>query len=149
MPKFIYKMENILGIKYKMEEQAKIAYGNARIKLMEEEEKLFSLNKKLVSYQLKLKVLMSDNLNIIKINQCREGIEVIKSAITKQQLQVKKAEQLVEARRTSLNACILERKTHEKLKEKAFDSFILDYEGKQRIEIDELVSFKYNSPTVN
>lgn len=149
MPKFIYKMENILGIKYKMEEQAKIAYGNARIKLMEEEEKLFSLNKKLVSYQLKLKGLMSDNLNIIKINHCREGIEVIKSAITKQQLQVKKAEQLVEARRTSLNTCILERKTHEKLKEKAFDSFILDYEGKQRIEIDELVSFKYNSPTVN
>ena len=149
MPKFIYKMENILGIKYKMEEQAKIAYGNARIKLMEEEEKLFSLNKKLVSYQLKLKGLMSDNLNIIKINQCREGIEVIKSSITKQQLLVKKAEQLVEARRTSLNTCILERKTHEKLKEKAFYSFILDYEGKQRIEIDELVSFKYNSPTVN
>lgn len=149
MPKFIYKMESILGIKYKMEDQAKIAYGNARLKLMEEEERLFSLNKKLVTYQLQLKGLMSESLNVVKINQCREGIEVIKLAIKKQHMVVKKAEQLVEAKRISLNSCMLERKTHEKLKEKAFDDFILDYEAKQRVEIDELVSFKYNSPSVN
>ena len=44
---------------------------------------------------------------------------------------------------------MLERKTHERLKEKSFESYILEYEAEQRKEIDELVSFKYNNPIIN
>jgi len=51
MTKFVYKMENILSVKYKMEDQAKTAYGAARMKLTEEEEKLMVLKQKAVLYQ--------------------------------------------------------------------------------------------------
>jgi len=149
MPKFIYKMQNILGIKLKMEEQAKTAYGIAKLNLTKEEEKLFALNQKHVLYQLKCKELMSQVLNIIKINQCFEDIEIIKSNITLQKEAVKRAEQKVETARLRLNAAMQERKTHEKLKEKAFDEFVLEYEAEQRKEIDELVSYRYNSPTAS
>ena len=39
MAKFRYRMQNILEIKEKMEEQEKIAYGIANAKLVEEQEK--------------------------------------------------------------------------------------------------------------
>lgn len=149
MAKFIYKMENILGIKYKMEDQAKTAYGNARLKLTEEEDKLFKLNQKLFMYHLKLKGYMEERLNLQGIKQCRDAIEIIKIQIGQQQLAVKKAKQQLELARVRLNNAMLERKTHEKLKENAFEIFVQEYEASERKEIDELVSFKFNNPTVN
>lgn len=149
MKKFIYKMENILGLKVKMEEQAKTAYGNARLKLIEEEEKLFKLNQKLTVYQMKLKDSMNETLNIQRIKQCKEAIEITKMYISGQQIAVKKAKQVVEQARMRLNAAMLERKTHDKLKDKAFMDFMQAFEAEERKEIDELVSFKYNNPTVN
>lgn len=46
MAKFIYRMENILNIKYKMEEQAKQEYMVVRMRLDEAEEQLDSLKKR-------------------------------------------------------------------------------------------------------
>ena len=40
MAKFVYRMQNILDIKQKMEHQAKAAYGIANRQLAEEQEKL-------------------------------------------------------------------------------------------------------------
>ena len=39
MAKFVYRMQSILDIKLKMENQAKIAYGLANAKLSEEQKK--------------------------------------------------------------------------------------------------------------
>jgi flagellar FliJ protein len=147
MTKFIYKMESVLKIKCKMEEQAKTAYGNARLRLTEEEEKLHSFRQKMVRYQDNLRQLMQSNLKLVEIKQCENAVETMKIYIKQQQIAVKKAEQLLEAARTRLQTAMMERKTHEKLKDKAFENFMLEYEADQRKEIDELVSFKYNNPT--
>ena len=40
MAKFVYKMQSLLNIKEKLEEQAKTAFGLAKAVLNEEEEKL-------------------------------------------------------------------------------------------------------------
>lgn len=40
MAKFVYRMQNILNIKEKIENQEKIAYGLANARLAEEQEKL-------------------------------------------------------------------------------------------------------------
>ena len=40
MAKFVYRMQNILEIKYKIESQAKSHYSNMQAKLNEEQEKL-------------------------------------------------------------------------------------------------------------
>ncbi|MFU0826621.1 MAG: Flagellar FliJ protein [Lachnoclostridium sp.] len=147
MAKFVYKMENILSIKYKMEDQAKTAYGAARMKLTEEEDKLMALNQKELFYQDKKRDLMQSKLNIFDIRKCEEAIDIVKHHINLQKQAVKKAEKQLESARLRLNVAMMERKTHEKLKEKAWDNFIAEYEAEQRKEVDELVSFKYNSPT--
>ncbi len=146
MTKFIYQMENILSIKYKMEDQAKISYGLARVKLNEEEDKLFALKNKANLYQDKKRNLMQSKLKLFEIRKCEEAIEITKHHITLQQIAVKKAEKQLENARLRLNAAMMERKTHEKLKENALNEFFIEYEAEQRKEIDELVSYKYNSP---
>lgn len=147
MTKFIYKMESILQIKYKMEEQAKTAYGNAHARLIKEQKKLEELVDKKQYYEDKLTNLMHSKLKILDIKQCENDIEIMKYYIKLQQVEVKKAEQQLEAARIRLNDAMVERKTHENLKEKAFEAFMLEYEAEQRKEIDELVSFQYNNPT--
>lgn len=147
MTKFIYKMESILQIKYKMEDQAKTAYGNAHAKLINEQKKLEELVDKRQYYEDKLTNLMHSKLKLLDIKQCENDIEIMKYYIRLQQIEVKKAEQQLEAARIHLNDAMVERKTHENLKEKAFEAFMLEYEAEQRKEIDELVSFQYNNPT--
>jgi len=140
-------MESILQIKYKMEEQAKTAYGNAHARLIKEQKKLEELVDKRQYYEDKLTNLMHSKLKILDIKQCENDIEIMKYYIKLQQVEVKKAEQQLEAARIRLNDAMVERKTHENLKEKAFEAFMLEYEAEQRKEIDELVSFQYNNPT--
>lgn len=140
-------MESILQIKYKMEDQAKTAYGNAHAKLINEQKKLEELVNKRQYYEDKLTNLMHSKLKLLDIKQCENDIEIMKYYIKLQQIEVKKAEQQLEAARIRLNDAMVERKTHENLKEKAFEAFMLEYEAEQRKEIDELVSFQYNNPT--
>ena len=51
----------------------------------------------------------------------------------------------VEEVREKLNNAMLERKTQEKLREKAFDEFLLEIKAAEDKEVDELVSFKYGN----
>lgn len=146
MAKFIYKMENILGIKFKMEDQAKAAYGAAKKKLLTEEEKLYILKKKLVMYHEKTRTNMQIKLDVTELKSLGQAMEITKIHIKAQELAVKRAENHVEIMRAKLNAAMLERKTHEKLKENAWNEFYLDVETVERKEVDELVSFRYNSP---
>lgn len=149
MTKFVYKMENILGIKYKIEDQAKTNYGIARQKLNQEEEKLLEFEQKKSYYQEKTIQLMQARLKIVEIRQCQEAINIVKFYIKQQQLAVKRAEQQLEIARVRLNTAMMERKTHENLKDKARQLYLLEYDAWERKEVDELVSFKYNNSTDN
>ena len=55
MKKFSYPMENLFQIKLKLEDQAKIAYGVARLRLTKEEEKLELLKARKESYEEELR----------------------------------------------------------------------------------------------
>lgn len=50
----------------------------------------------------------------------------------------------VEAARLKLNEVMMERKTHEKLKEQAFEVFKQEMQYAENKEIDELVSYTYH-----
>ena len=53
MAKFIFKMESILSVKEKLEEQAKAEYSIEMMKLRQEEEKLDKLKLRRDMYQFK------------------------------------------------------------------------------------------------
>ena len=149
MKKFIYSMENLLQVKRKLEDQMKIAYGNARLRLNIEEEKLEQLEKRKKSYEEELRFLRSDRLDIFKIKQCEQAIEVMKMNIKQQVTIIKNAAHRVEVARIRLSDAMVERKTQERLKEKAFDGYLLEFDAEERKEVDELNSFRYSNPELS
>ena len=144
MAKFEYRMQNILDVKLKMESQAKIAYGIANARLMEEQKKLQMLMIQRAGYEREAKELVTGTIDVQKIKNCRRSIDTMKSLIRTQMMQVHIAEKNLEAARKRLNELMIDRKTHEKLKEKAFDEFKKEIQYAENKEIDELVSYTYH-----
>lgn len=144
MAKFTYRMQNILDIKIKMENQAKIAYGIANAKLLEEQEKLQAILLRRAAYERRAKELVNGTLDIQNIRECRRAIDVMKSKQRTQMMNVHAAEKNLEIAREELNRVMIERKTHEKLREKAFEEFKQELERAESKEIDELVSYNYH-----
>ncbi len=144
MKKFRYSMENLLQIKSKLEDQAKIAYGVARLRLTKEEEKLEQLKQSKESYEKELRGLQTDKLDILKIRQCKQAIELMEENIKQQTTVVRNAAHRLEVTRIRLNDAMVERKTQDRLKEKAFEEYMLEFDAEERKEVDELNSFHYS-----
>ena len=71
MAKFVYRMQNVLDIKMKMEEQAKASYAMRRMKLSEEEEKLASYRSRKTVYEDAYRQSEEGVLNIREMNYYR------------------------------------------------------------------------------
>ncbi len=149
MKKFRYSMESLLQIKMKMEEQMRIAYLNARTRLTQEEEKLKQLEMKKLALEEELRSLRMNRLDLLKIKQCEHAIEITVMNIKQQTVAVKNAAHRLEVARIRLNDAMVERKTQERLKEKAFDEYLLELEAEDRKEIDERTSFQFSNPTLS
>lgn len=145
MAKFIYRMQNILEIKYKLETQAKSVYAEANAKLNREELKLKQIYDDINKYQNEIRQQENKVLNVSDLKWCCNAIEIKKKAAIEQQKAISNAKRELELARIKLKEVMIERKTHEKLKEKAFDEFKKDLQATEKKEIDELVSFKFNN----
>ena len=144
MAKFTYRMQNILDIKMKMENQARIAYGMANAALREEQEKLQAIMIRRAGYEQQSRELVQGAIRVQDIRECRRAIDFMKGRQRIQLMNVHAAEKNVELTRERLNQVMVERKTHEKLREKAFEEFRQELERAEGKEIDELVSYSYH-----
>ena len=144
MAKFIYRMENILNIKYKMEEQAKQEYMTVRMRLNEAEEELERLKRRKDGYFDTYRQLVSEKLKVLEIEQCKEAIILMDEYIAAQKQVVKSIEMELEVAIRKMNEAMQERKIHEKLKENHFEIFLQELNQEDMKEIDQLVSYQYN-----
>lgn len=144
MAKFLYRMQNILDIKYKLEEQAKQEYMSVRMRLDEAIEKLEHLEQRKNSYMNMYMKLVTDKLEVLRIEECKNAIILMDEYIWNQQQTVHKIEHELELAAKKMNVAIQERKTHEKLKEKQFEEFLHELSQEEMKEIDQLISYQYN-----
>ena len=145
MAKFIFKMDNILSIKEKLEDQAKAEYGMELMRLREEEEKKLRLEAKKMGYEAKLTRELQDYLEIQRIRRLENAVEVMKFQIKLQEHVIEQQEARVAKAKEKLDEAMKERKTFEKLKEKAFETFRQELNATEQKEIDELVSFRHGN----
>ncbi len=145
MAKFIYRMQNILDIKYKLEESAKQAYGEARMKLTEEEEKLEALKHRKEEYIEAYRRSLEGRLNFLDIEENSNAVDLMDGVIAAQNENVKKASRNLELARQKMAEAMQERKMHEKLKEKKFEEFVEELNAEESKEIDQVVSYQYNN----
>lgn len=143
MSKFIYRMQNILNIKYKLEDQAKTEFMLANQALREEEAKLQELKDRKYGYEETVRQLFKKNLQVDRIKENQEAIVRMEEFIIMQMARVKDAQRQVEIKDAQLTEVMQERKAQEKLKEKAFENFLQEENARESKEIDELVSFTY------
>ncbi len=148
MAKFIYRMQSILSIKEKMEEQAKMEFAAASIRLREEEERLRRMIERREEYLAEGARMRSAVLDPPSLQENEAAVRYMKEAIKEQRKQVKKAEEALEKARATLQEYMLERKTHEQLKEAAFEQFKIDLAKEESKEVDELVSYVYGRKRV-
>lgn len=143
MAKFVYKMQSLLNIKEKLEEQAKTAYGLARMTLNEEEEKLSGFVAKKEYYVEQKRQNMSAALNVHELTQSEHAIKTMEYRIGEQILVVRQAEKNLQLAQAKLENAMKERKIQEKLKEHAFEDFLKEMEAADQQEINELVTFRF------
>lgn len=148
MSKFIYRMQNILNIKSKLEEQAKMDYGLAQAKLNEEEEKLMQLQKRRTDYEEDARAALHNALSVQKMRENKEAILRMDEWIELQKIEIRKAEKKLEEERERLQEAVQERKIHEKLRENAFETFMQEEKARESREIDELTSYTYGQKTM-
>ncbi len=145
MAKFIFKMESILSIKTKLEDQAKAEYGIEVMKLREEEHKLTLLENRRLKFEQQLFEAVSDRLVILSIKRLEDSVENLKYNIKLQIVVIRQQEGRVAKARAKLDNAMKERKIYEKLKEKAFEEFKAEINAAEQKEIDQLVSFRFRS----
>ena len=143
MAKFIYRMQNILDIKLKMEDQAKASFAEANKELLNEEEKLEGLIRRREEYELEGQRLRLETLDVIKLKDNSRALQVMKDMIKAQEMVVSIARDKVELARRKLQVAMQERKTQEKLKENAFEEFKHELGSEESKEVDELTSYTY------
>lgn len=144
MSVFKYRMQNILNIKNKLEEQAKNEFAAANRKVLEEEERLSVLRNRKAALEKKARELLAaPSLDIQEIILNKSGIRKTEGRIEEQKKAIFLAKELLEKKRITLMEVRMERRTHEILKENAFTEFLMEEKAAEGKEIDELTSYTY------
>lgn len=143
MAKFRYRMQSILNIQYQLETQAKMEFGRAQMRLMEEEEKLQRLIDRKEAYLEEGRRMRSDVLHVNDLKDNRNAVLIMDGMIEAQRGQVARAQEVVEAARLKLQEVMQERKMHERLKEKALEQFMREENTAEGKAVDELTSYTY------
>lgn len=144
MAKFVYRMQNILAIKQKLETQAQMTFALANRKYMEEQQTLQEELIRRMRYEKKLRESMDGDIQVQSVTNARSDLNAMKTIVRRQMMEVHKAERVMEDARKALNEVMQERKVQEKLREKAFDAFKKELAVQETKEIDELVSYTFN-----
>ena len=145
MARFVYRMQNILELKEKLEEQEKNNFAMRQRQLNEEQEILDRLIEHLNALEEEGKALRLSVIDVLKIKENERSVEYAEEEVKKQRVKVRVAEKNLEAARTRMQEAIQERKIHEKMREKAFERFVAEVNAAEVKEIDELTSYVYGT----
>ncbi|MBR6326683.1 MAG: flagellar export protein FliJ [Lachnospiraceae bacterium] len=143
MARFRFRLQNILNIKLKMETQARQEFANARKALDREEEHLAMLQRRGEEIQREGVELRSGVLDFHAIRDNETGRMLNEQRIREQQIVIKRAGAVLEKARQNLEDAIKERKIYERLRERAFDEFMVEENRAESKVIDELTTYTY------
>lgn len=142
---FRFKLQSVLSIKGKIEEQKKIELGNAMIFLNTQIEFLNQLIEKQNGLVAIFNEKNGKRILAKELIELSASIKYYDEARLDQQKVIKKAEEMVEEKRVALNVALMERKTYEKLKEIALENYMKEEQADSFRQLDEIVSYKYST----
>lgn len=147
MAKFVFRLQSVLNLKVRLEEQQRLSFAAARKRLNDEEERLEALHEREAFYEEEGRKMREKSIVIQDILDNEVALVRIREYIADQVLRVKRAETLLEEERLKLVEAMKERKTYEKLRENAFDEYLREEAHTEAVENDEHNSFVYGQKT--
>ncbi len=145
MAKFVFRLQTILGLKQKLEDQKKLEFGKAVKKLeIEKQHKIELENEKddcIIGLRNKINTVVAP----VEIKQYENYIDFMKKKISEQAIVISIEEKYVEKKRLELIESIKERKMLETLREKDYENYLKEEQQREQKVVDEIVSFKYNN----
>ena len=143
MSKFIYRMQNILNLKEKLEDQAKMAYSSQLQVLAEARREKVRLEERRNAYLEEGKRLRLGPLDLLKIYENKNNVLGMDQMIESQEKVIEREKHELRRRRERYEEVMKERKAQDKLKEHAFEQFLRDENAAESKQIDELTSYVY------
>lgn len=143
MAVFKYRLQNVLDIKMRFEDQAKSEFSAASARLDEEERKLEELRNRKAMYEEEGRRIRENVLDMQDLRDNTKALDKLKEMIALQGQSVDAAKEALERARGKLTEAMQERKIHEKLKENSFEEFVHEVNAAESKEVDELVSYTY------
>jgi flagellar FliJ protein len=132
----------------KLEEQKKQSFSNAVNDFILQEERVKDVTLRKVQFEHKLKESVSTKQKASDFKSLYLELGQMTEICKVQELRLSKVEEDLEAARAQMNEAMVERKIYEKLKEKAFEDYIIEEERSEQKRLDELISFKYFKPEI-
>ncbi len=145
MAKFVFRLQSVLNIKVRLEQQQRLSFAAANKKLLEEEEKLSVLYRRKEGYEDVAREDRGSTLVVSDIIETNNCISTMNTFIEDQKAVIEQCKDMVEKERIKLVEAMRERKTYERLREKAFEEFVQEENHAQSIENDEHSSFVYGT----
>ena len=145
MARFVFRLQSVLNLKTRLEEQQRNAFAAARRRVDEEEEKLNNLYGRLSFYEDEGRAMLSDTLHIRDIIDNENAIVIVKAYIEDQKVALSLAEQKLEEEREKLVEAMKEKKMYERLREKAFETYLEEEKHDEGVINDEHNSYVYGT----
>ncbi|MCR5715408.1 MAG: flagellar export protein FliJ [Lachnospiraceae bacterium] len=149
MAKFRYRMQSILDLQLKLEDQAKVEFAQAQGIWREQVRKLNELKERKAAYMEEARRLRAEILDFTAIRENENAQEMLKELIRLQKIEVARAEKEMDRRREILQEHQIDRKTQEKLRDKALSEFLIEEARKESREADEHTSYEYGRRQIN
>ncbi|MBQ7558463.1 MAG: flagellar export protein FliJ [Lachnospiraceae bacterium] len=144
MPRFKYRLQGVLNIKKQFESQTRMEFAVAAGELREQEEKLSALRKRRASCLEEAREMRSRSVTARELRDSDNALKIMDEMVENQLLNVKRAEDKVARVRQKLQDIMMERKTYEKLREKAFREWQKEEEAEEHRQVDELTSYTHS-----
>ena len=145
MPKFNFRLQGYLNLKFKMEDQRKLEYGHAISELERERAKLSALEFQRAEALSGLKENISKGIKPQMAGFYNSFLSWLKESINIQEAAVRQAEAEAERRRSALAEAMKERKMLETLKERHYVDYVREQNMAEQKAADEIVSFRHGS----
>lgn len=147
MAKFKYRMQNVLNIKQKLEEAAKMAFMEATARVNEEEQRLNEIKEHRRIYEAEGHRLRKNEIRVLDLKRNAEALSILNEQMKIQEQKLEEAREFQQLKRVELQNAMQERKTQDKLYENAFEEFVHEENRRESKEVDELVSYAYGQRT--
>lgn len=149
MPAFHFRLEPLLNVKKQLEKSAKNELGIAVQKYERQKKFLMQIQAEIYEQQEEYRREGAAGVTLAKLRQRMEYIRAMHEKEMNQQTIVNEAMKNVDMIREKLIAIMKEKKVLEKLREKELDLYRKEQEKAAQLLVDELVSFKESTKTVD